>query len=54
MRGALARISHRLSIDAAQAVATGLNTWAAPLDSVVKEQFTRLKGYVEHGDPAAK
>ena len=30
----------------------GLNTWAAPVDSVLTEQFTRLKNYVEHGDPA--
>jgi len=35
-------------------VAGGLNTWAATVDGVVKEQFTRLKSYVEHGDPAAK
>ena len=34
--------------------AAGLNTWAAPVDGVLKEQFTRLKSYVEHGDPAAK
>ena len=32
----------------------GLNTWAAPVDSVVTEQFTRLKNYIERGDPAAK
>ncbi len=30
----------------------GMNTWAAPFDSVLTEQFTRLKNYVEHGDPA--
>jgi uncharacterized protein YndB with AHSA1/START domain len=30
----------------------GLNTWAAPVDSVVTEQFTRLKNFVEHGSPA--
>jgi uncharacterized protein YndB with AHSA1/START domain len=30
----------------------GLNTWAAPVDSVITEQFTRLKNYVEHGTPA--
>jgi len=29
----------------------GMNTWAAPVDSVLTEQFTRLKNYVEHGDP---
>jgi uncharacterized protein YndB with AHSA1/START domain len=30
----------------------GMNNWAAPVDSVVDEQFTRLKNYVEHGTPA--
>jgi hypothetical protein len=29
----------------------GLNTWAAPVDSVLTEQFTRLKSYVETGSP---
>ena len=29
----------------------GMNTWAAPVDGVLREQFTRLKNYVEHGDP---
>ncbi|HLN01826.1 MAG TPA: hypothetical protein VK335_21230 [Bryobacteraceae bacterium] len=28
----------------------GLNTWAAPVDSVLTEQLTRLKNYVEHGN----
>jgi hypothetical protein len=32
----------------------GLTTWAAPVDGVLGEQFTRLKNYVEHGDPAPK
>ena len=32
----------------------GMNTWAAPVDSVITEQFTRLKNYAERGDPAAK
>jgi hypothetical protein len=32
----------------------GLNTWAAPVDSVLKEQLTRLKNYIEHGNPAPK
>ena len=32
----------------------GLNTWAAPVDSVLQQQFTRLKNYAEHGDPAPK
>jgi uncharacterized protein YndB with AHSA1/START domain len=34
--------------------ATGMTTWAAPVDGVLKEQFTRLKNLMEHGDPAAK
>jgi uncharacterized protein YndB with AHSA1/START domain len=29
----------------------GLNTWAAPVDSVLTEQITRLKNYVETGNP---
>ena len=32
----------------------GMNTWAAPVDSVLKEQLTRLKNFVERGDPVAK
>ena len=35
-------------------VPAGLNTWAAPVDSVLQRQFMRLKNYVEHGDAAAK
>jgi hypothetical protein len=27
----------------------GMNTWAAPVDGVLTEQFTRLKNYVETG-----
>jgi len=30
----------------------GMNTWAVPVDGVLKGQFTRLKNYAEHGDPA--
>ncbi len=30
----------------------GMNTWAAPVDSVLSELVTRLKNFVEHGDPA--
>ena len=30
----------------------GMNTFAAPVDGVLKGQFTRLKNYAEHGDPA--
>jgi len=32
----------------------GMKSWAAPVDSVLTEQFTRLKNFVEHGDPAPK
>lgn len=32
----------------------GMNTLAATVDSVVAEQFTRFKNYVEHGDPVSK
>jgi uncharacterized protein YndB with AHSA1/START domain len=30
----------------------GMNTWAAPVDGVLNEQFTRLKSLIENGDPA--
>ncbi len=29
----------------------GMNTWAAPVDAVLTEQVTRLKNYIERGDP---
>jgi uncharacterized protein YndB with AHSA1/START domain len=32
----------------------GMNTFAAPVDHVLTEQFTRFKNYVETGDPAPK
>jgi uncharacterized protein YndB with AHSA1/START domain len=32
----------------------GMNTWAAPIDGVLGEQITRLKNYIEHGNPAPK
>jgi uncharacterized protein YndB with AHSA1/START domain len=32
-------------------LAAGMNSWAAPVDGVLKEQFTRLKNYVERGKP---
>ena len=35
-------------------VKAGMNTWAAPVDSVLAEQFNRLKRLVEHDDPAPK
>ncbi len=28
---------------------SGMNTWAAPVDSVLTDQFTRFKNYVERG-----
>ncbi len=30
----------------------GMNTLAAPVDSVFTNQFVRLKNYIERGDPA--
>jgi uncharacterized protein YndB with AHSA1/START domain len=33
-------------------LAAGMNTWAAPVDGVLKMQFTRLKSLVEKGDAA--
>ncbi len=30
----------------------GLNTWAVSVDSVLTEQVTRLKSYIETGSPA--
>ena len=35
-------------------IPAGMNTWAAPVDSVLRQQLTRLKNYAEHGDPAPK
>jgi hypothetical protein len=35
-------------------VPAGMNNLAAPVDSVLTQQFTRLKNYVERGDPAPK
>jgi hypothetical protein len=32
----------------------GLNTWAPPVGSVLEKQLTRLKNYIEHGNPAPK
>jgi len=32
----------------------GMNTWAAPVDSVLTEQFTRFQSFVERGSPTAK
>ncbi len=33
-------------------LAKGMNTWAAPVDGVLGEQVTRLKNYIETGNPA--
>ena len=33
-------------------LAAGMNSWAAPVDSVIMDQFARLKNYVEHGTPS--
>jgi len=35
-------------------LAAGMNTLAAPVDSVLSQQLSRLKNLVEHGDPAPK
>ncbi len=35
-------------------LAKGMNTWAEPVNAMLTEQFTRLKSYIEHGDPAPK
>ena len=32
----------------------GMKTWAAPVDGVLEEQFTRLKKYIEAGDAGQK
>jgi uncharacterized protein YndB with AHSA1/START domain len=32
----------------------GMGTWAAPANAMLTEQFTRLKNYLERGDPAPK
>lgn len=33
-------------------VKAGMNSWAAPVDGVLTEQITRLKNYIERGNPA--
>jgi hypothetical protein len=32
-------------------LAAGMNSWAAPVDSMLTQQFTRLKNFVETGTP---
>ena len=39
-----------LTYSVAGYVPAGMNTWAAPVDSVLTEQLTRLKNDVERGD----
>jgi len=34
--------------------AKGMNTWAAPVDMVLGEEFTQFKNYVETGSAASK
>ena len=43
-----------MSYSVAGYLPAGMNTWAAPVDAVLKEQLTRLKNFVEKGDPAPK
>jgi uncharacterized protein YndB with AHSA1/START domain len=35
-------------------LAKGMNTWAAPVDTVLGEQFTRFRNYVETGNAVSK
>ena len=35
-------------------VPAGMNTWAAPVDGMLTEQFTRFKSYVENGGSDSK
>jgi uncharacterized protein YndB with AHSA1/START domain len=46
----------RLDVNYAVAgyLAAGMKSWAAPVDAMLTEQFTRLKAYSEHGNPAPK
>ena len=44
----------RLSYTVAGYQPAGMTTWAAPVDTVLAEQLTRFKNYVEQGDPAPK
>jgi hypothetical protein len=48
--GAKVRVSHTV----AGYQPAGMAAWAAPVDTVLTEQFTRFKNYVERGDPAPK
>jgi uncharacterized protein YndB with AHSA1/START domain len=35
-------------------LADGMKSWAAPVDGMLSEQFTRLKAYIERGDSTPK
>ena len=35
-------------------LAAGMNTWAAPVDGMLTEQYTRLKNLMEQGSPASE
>jgi hypothetical protein len=35
-------------------LADGMKSWAAPVDAMLTEQFTRLKAYIERGDSVPK
>jgi hypothetical protein len=35
-------------------LAAGMQTWAKPADGMLTEQFTRLRNYIERGNPAPK
>ena len=54
----LSAVSGGTKLDVTSAVAgyvpAGLNTWAGPVDTVLSEQVTRLKNYIERGNAAAK
>jgi hypothetical protein len=58
MRFELTAVDGGTKLDMTYAVAgylaAGMNTWAAPVDGVLKEQLTRLKNYAERGEPAPR
>jgi uncharacterized protein YndB with AHSA1/START domain len=35
-------------------IPAGMSTWAQPVDTVLAEQLTRLKNFIEHGSPDPK
>ena len=58
MQIALSAADGGTKVDVTYAVAgyqaTGMNSWAAPVDMVLKMQFGRLKSLMEKGDASAK